>query len=106
MSDMHFNLYPNETKKVTRRAPKLWQETFAALVRQRPNSESFTLDNIAYLVKRDRVINITRESLRVKLARYAAKGYLRKVGRAEYRITSRGHLFFDVLKKEKEVFYD
>ena len=93
---------PLETKKVTRRAPELWRDTFAIVVRQRPNSEPFTLNDIAYLIRRDKVIDITRESLRVKLARYSAKGYLRKIGRAEYIITSRGHIFFDVLKTEKE----
>ena len=91
-----------EFKKITRRAPELWQEVFHNIVRQRPNSESFKLNDVAYLVRRDKLISITHESLRVKLARYSAKGYLRKIGRAEYIITSRGHMFFDLIKDRSQ----
>ena len=94
---------PKGTTSITRRAPTLWREVFQSTVKRKSNAYApFKLDEIAYLVRRDKAISITHKSLRVKLARYAAKGYLRKEGRTEYTITSRGHMFFDIPKDKEE----
>ena len=53
------------------------------------------------LVEREN-IRISNESLRVKLARYVSKGFLKKTGRARYQFTQRGQLFFDLLGEPRE----
>ena len=45
-------------------------------------------------------LSIRHESLRVKLARYTSKGFLKKVGRKEYLLSQKGQIFFNLIIRE------
>ena len=88
-------------KKVSppkRRAPILWRDAFNMLQRAH-HPRSFFFEHVKEAAEKCG-IEIQPESLRVKLARYTAKGFLIKTGRKEYRITPKGSQFFDLLKKD------
>lgn len=79
-----------------RRAPVIWRNVFKVLS-QIHHPKSFYFDEVAEMAD-SLGAKISPESLRVKLARYSQKGVLKKVGRQEYILTSKGQLFFDLLK--------
>lgn len=83
-------------KKRRRLAPIEWQHVFDTLCRTY-HPDKFHIDEVARLAK-DRSITISPESLRVKLARYQTKGYLKKMGMKHYQITPKGIMFFNLLK--------
>ncbi len=86
----------------------VWKKVFYNIDRKYPSPKTFTLSEVVELLDRDRVVKITRESLRVKLARYVSKGYLVKIKRATYRISNEGGIYFGLLetKSKKEGEYD
>ena len=93
----------NPTKQrafvVTRRAPKQWRDVFQNL--SRIHEINFTTNDVRH--QHEKLgIRIKPNSLQVKLARYVAKGYLSKPHRNQFRISSKGLKFFDVLTSTKE----
>ena len=93
----------NKSQCRKRRAPLEWRNLFYQFVHRHP--QPFYLEEVRNFVLRDK-IEISTDGLRVKLARYASKGYLKKLGRAEYRFTNDGFYFFDLLRHEKQLEID
>ena len=88
----------NTLKKNRKRlAPILWQDVFNMLSKAyHPNT--FYFEDVQDAAEKVG-LKIQSESLRVKLARYSAKGFLKKVGRKEYLISPKGQVFFDLIRK-------
>ena len=83
-------------KKRRRIAPKEWRYVFDIICRTH-HPGAFHIDEVERLAQ-DHDIKISTESLRVKLARYKTKGYLKKMGMKRYQLTQQGIIFFDLLK--------
>ena len=88
----------SQIKKRKRLAPILWQDVFYMLSKSHhPNT--FYFEDVLYSAEKVG-LSIQRESLRVKLARYTAKGFLKKVGRKEYLLSQKGQVFFNLIIRD------
>jgi len=85
-------------KKRNRLAPILWQDVFHMLSKtHHPNT--FFFEDVLHAAEKVG-ISIQHESLRVKLARYSSKGFLKKINRKEYLISQKGQLFFNLILRD------
>lgn len=93
-------------EKRFRSAPPLWRDTFKAIVNDDYGGEAITYEMIEREIQ-NRNYSITRESLRVKMARYVKSGYarpvidrqLKKRIRGAFWLTEKGKLFFGLTER-------
>lgn len=84
---------PINTRK--RIAPEKWRIVFQEMTASQNYENGITLKDILAIAARHN-IQATRETIRVKLHRYAAKEILKKVARGKYQIGPRGYEFFGI----------
>jgi len=89
---------PNPSKTRKRLAPILWQDVFHMLSKTH-HPDTFFFEDVYQTAERVG-LSIKHESLRVKLARYTAKGFLKKVGRKEYLLSQKGQVFFNLITRD------
>ena len=87
----------DKTKNRKRLAPIQWQDVFHMLS-QTYHPNTFYFEDVLTAVEKVG-LSIQNESLRVKLAKYTAKGFLKKVGRKEYLISQKGQVFFNLITR-------
>ena len=86
-------------RKLNRRrgANEDWREVFF-LIYRRFNFLSFTIIDVLEFAEKFG-IRITKESLRVKLAKYVKLGVLSKEGRGMYKLTDKSDDYFQIRKR-------
>lgn len=97
-----------QPKRRFRSAPKVWQEIIKSIVNEEYDGERITYDMIDAATA-EFEHSITRDALRVKMARYIKSGYVRpaidpqtkKRVRGAFWLTEEGKLFFN-LRNQKQ----
>ena len=97
-----------QPKRRFRSAPKVWQEIIKSIVNEEYDGERITYDMIDAATA-EFEHSITRDALRVKMARYIKSGYVRpaidpqtkKRVRGAFWLTEKGKLFFN-LRDQKQ----
>ena len=97
-----------QPKRRFRAAPKVWQEIIKSIVNEEYDGERITYDMIDAATA-EFEHSITRDALRVKMARYIKSGYVRpaidpqtkKRVRGAFWLTEEGKLFFN-LRNQKQ----
>lgn len=84
-----------QAKSRRRTAPEKWRIVFQEMTESTDYENGITLDDISAIAARHD-IQVTRETIRVKLHRYAAKEILKKVGFGRYQIGPKGYDFFKI----------
>ena len=100
---------PNPPKRRFRSAPKVWQDIIKSIVNESYDGEGITYDAIASAVI-DEGYSISRDALRVKMARYVKTGYVKPVTdpmtkkrvRGAFWLTQSGRLFFNLESRRKQ----
>ncbi|MGB0908318.1 MAG: hypothetical protein ACPGVT_12565 [Maricaulaceae bacterium] len=83
-----------------RKAPKAWQDVFKQATKLEHYAKiGFDGADIKTIADNSK-IQISRESIRVKLARYKHSGYVKNVSKGRFIVPPPGYHFFDLIQVE------
>ena len=78
-----------------RNANKDWKTVFQIITKTEEYQKGITLNDVLKVAEAHN-IPTARETIRVKLHRYTAKGVLKKIDRGKYQVTPDGYKYFGI----------